>query len=206
MVVRRHVPPIDPDPARRAKFAVEVCSRAIHAEVDESVEELPDRGPTHGSLPIVDQEPGDPKQALQEVRSQARHLPPALNSEHPSPHQIVNAMLSGVIDYLESPLSPEMVDRSVERLQRQSEQMARLARRKAEARKLVTALTQREHDVLEGLLAGQSNKVMAKELGLSLQTVEIQRANMLNRLNARSTSDAVRIAIYAGLAEQPGTG
>lgn len=206
MVVRRHVHAIDPDPALPARFPVEVCFQAIQAEIDESVEEPLDRGPTHGSLPIADQEPGDAGQALQEVRSQASHLPAAFYSEHPSPQQIVNAMLSGVIDYLEWPLSPETVDRSVERLQRQSEQVARLARRKAEARKLVATLTPRQHDVLEGLLAGQSNKVMAKELGLSPRTVEIHRANMLNRLNARSTSDAVRIAIYAGLAEQPGIG
>jgi FixJ family two-component response regulator len=205
MVVRRRVHPIDPDSARRTRLAVRLCSQAIHAGIDENVEEPLDRGPAHGSLPIADREPGDAGQALQEVRSQTSR-PPAFYSEHPSPRQIVNAMLSGVLDYLEWPCSSEMVDRSIERLPRPSEQLARFARCKAEARKLVATLTPRERDVLERLLTGQSNKVMAKELGLSPRTVEIQRMKMLNRLNARSTSDAVRIATYAGLAEQPGIG
>jgi two-component system response regulator FixJ len=203
---RRHVSIVDSNAARRARIARELYLLSIHADIHESVEELLDRGPTHGLQLIADQEPGDAGGALQEVWSRASYLPAAFYSEHPSPQQIVNAMLSGALDYLGWPLSPEMVDRSAERLQRQIEPMARLARRKAEARKLVSTLTPREHDVLEGLLAGQSNKVMAKELGLSPRTVEIHRANMLNRLNARSTSDAVRVAIYAGLGEQPGTG
>ena len=201
---RNDVPIVDSNAARRARIARELNSPSKHAEMCKGVEELLDRGPIHGSQ-LIGEELGDAGETLQEVSSQANRIATAFYSEHLSPQQIVNAMLSGALDYLEWPFAPETIDRSVERLERESE-MARLRRRKAEARKLVAMLTPREHDVLEGLLAGQSNKAVAKKLGLSLRTVEIHRTNMLNRLNAQSTSDAVRLAIYAGLGDQPGIG
>jgi two-component system response regulator FixJ len=203
MVARHHVHVIDPDPARRARIARELYSPSIHAEIYENVEELLDRAPAHGSLLIADQEPVDAGESLEELWSQCSYLPAAFYSEDPSPQRIVKAMLSGALDYLEWPISPEALVRSVSRLQRQGEQVARIARRKAEARQVVTTLTPRERDVLEGLLEGESNKGIANKLGLSPRTVEIHRANMMARLNAQSTSDAVRIGIYAGLGDLP---
>jgi two-component system response regulator FixJ len=206
MAARHHVHVIDPNAARRAKIARELYSPSIHAEIYESVEELLNRAPTHGSLLIADQEPADGEESLEELWSQSSYLPVAFYSEDPSPQRIVEAMLSGALDYLEWPFSPEALDRSVKRLQRQGDQAARAMRRKAEARQLVATLTPRERDVLEGLLEGESNKGIAKKLGLSPRTVEIHRGNMMARLNAQSTSDAVRIAIYAGLGDQPPAG
>lgn len=206
MVARHHVHVIDPNPARRAKIARELYSPSIHAEIYESVEELLSRAPTHGSLLIADQEPADAEESLEELWSQSSYLPVAFYSEDPSPQRIVEAMLSGALDYLEWPFSPETLNRSVRRLQRQGDQAAKAMRRKAEARQLVATLTPRERDVLEGLLDGESNKGIAKKLGLSPRTVEIHRGNMMARLNAQSTSDAVRIGIYAGLGDQPTAG
>jgi FixJ family two-component response regulator len=203
MAARHHVHVIDPNPARRAKIARELYSPSIHAEIYESVEELLNRAPTHGSLLIADQEPADAEESLEELWSQSSYLPAAFYSEHPSPQRIVEAMLSGALDYLEWPFSSETLDRSVRRLQQQGDQAAKAMRRKAEARQLVATLTPRERDVLVGLLEGESNKGIAKKLGLSPRTVEIHRGNMMARLNAQSTSDAVRIGIYAGLGDQP---
>ena len=203
MAARHHVHVIDPNPARRAKIARELYSPSIHAEIYESVEELLNRAPTHGSLLIADEEPADAEESLDELWSQSSYLPVAFYSEDPSPQRIVEAMLSGALDYLEWPFSSETLDRSVRRLQRQGDQAAKAMRRKAEARQLVATLTPRERDVLEGLLEGESNKGIAKKLGLSPRTVEIHRGNMMTRLNAQSTSDAVRIGIYAGLGDRP---
>jgi FixJ family two-component response regulator len=206
MVARHHVHVVDPNPARRARIARELYSPSIHAEIYESVEELVSRAPTHGSVLIADEEPADGGESLEELWAQSSYLPAAFYSENPSPQKIVQAMLSGALDYLEWPFCTEALDRSVKRLQRQGELVARVARRKAEASQLVAALTPRERDVLEGLLEGESNKGIAKKLGLSPRTVEIHRANMMARLNAQSTSDAVRIGIYAGLGDQPAAG
>ena len=189
MVVRHYVHVVDPDGARRAKIARELYARSIHAEIYESVDELVSRAPTHGTLFIADQEPADAEESLETIRAQNGYLPVAFYSENPSPQRIVRAMLSGALD------------RSVTRLRRHGEQFARVERRKAEARQLVASLTPRERDVLEGLLEGESNKGIAKKLELSPRTVEIHRSNMMSRLNAQSTSDAVRIGIYAGLGD-----
>jgi len=201
VVVRHYVHVVDPDGTRRAKIARELYAQSIHAEIYESVDELVSRAPTHGTLLIADQEPSDAGESLETIRAQNGYLPVAFYSENPSPERIVRAMLSGALDYLDWPFSSETLDRSVDRLRRHGEQFARLEQRKAEARKLVASLTPRERDVLEGLLEGESNKGIAKNLELSPRTVEIHRSNMMSRLNAQSTSDAVRIAIYAGLGD-----
>ena len=201
MVVRHYVHVVDPDGARRANIARELYARSIHAEIYESVDELVSRAPTHGTLFIADQEPADAEESLETIRAQNGYLPVAFYSENPSPQRIVRAMLSGALDYLDWPFSSDALDRSVTRLRRHGEQFARVERRKAEARQLVASLTPRERDVLEGLLEGESNKGIAKKLELSPRTVEIHRSNMMSRLNAQSTSDAVRIGIYAGLGD-----
>jgi len=152
-------------------------------------------------LLIADHEAGDAEESLEVIRAQNGYLPVAFYSENPSSQKIVSAMLSGALDYLDWPFSPEALDRSVDRLRRHGEKFARVERRKAEARQLIATLTPRERDVLEGLLEGESNKEMAKRLGLSPRTVEIHRANMMTRLAAQSTSDAVRIGIYGGLGD-----
>ena len=155
MVARHHIHVIDPNPARRAKIARELYSPSIHAEIYESVEELLIRAPSHGSLLIADDDPAAAEESLEELWSQSNYLPAAFYSEDPSPQRIVEAMLSGALDYLEWPFSSEMLDRSVRRLRRQSDQAARVMRRKAEARQLVAMLTPRERDVLVVLLEGE---------------------------------------------------
>jgi two-component system response regulator FixJ len=74
------------------------------------------------------------------------------------------------------------------------------------ARQLLALLTPREKSVLEHLIAGRSNKVAAHLLGISPRTIEIHRAHIMDKLNARSLSDLVRIAITAsesGNAQNP---
>ena len=64
--------------------------------------------------------------------------------------------------------------------------------------KLAT-LSSREREVLEGLVAGKPNKIIAFDLGISPRTVEIYRANVMTKMNAGSLSELVRMALLAGL-------
>jgi DNA-binding NarL/FixJ family response regulator len=66
----------------------------------------------------------------------------------------------------------------------------------------VASLTPRCRDVLDGLLAGQSNKVIAQKLGISPRTVEVYRAQLMRKLGARHVVDVIRIAFEAILADQ----
>ena len=67
------------------------------------------------------------------------------------------------------------------------------------ARARVERLTRREREVLGGVASGLSNRLIGEKLSISPRTVEIHRANMLNKLGANHTSDAIRIAIEAAL-------
>jgi two-component system response regulator FixJ len=70
--------------------------------------------------------------------------------------------------------------------------------------KRIGALSPREWQVLEGLVAGDPNKVIAYDLGLSVRTVEVHRARMMERLGVRQLAEAVRLAVLAKLAHGPG--
>jgi two-component system response regulator FixJ len=67
----------------------------------------------------------------------------------------------------------------------------------ADAAKRVAQLTPREREVLDGLVHGRSNKLIAHELGLSIRTVELHRANMMHHLGVRQLGEAVRLAVIA---------
>ena len=69
----------------------------------------------------------------------------------------------------------------------------------AEAAERVAALSPREREVLDGLMAGHPNKVIASDLGISVRTVEVHRARMLERLGTHHLAVAVRLAVMAGL-------
>ena len=76
------------------------------------------------------------------------------------------------------------------------------ARHKAEVSDIndrLAALSNRERQVLEGLVAGKANKVIAFDLGISARTVEIYRANVMTKMSANSLSDLVRMAMTAGI-------
>ena len=63
----------------------------------------------------------------------------------------------------------------------------------------IAALSNRERQVLEGLVAGKANKVIAFNLGISPRTVEIYRANLMTKMAANSLSDLVRMAMMTGM-------
>jgi two-component system response regulator FixJ len=72
---------------------------------------------------------------------------------------------------------------------------------RAEIESKLKALSKRERDVLGGLVAGQANKQIAFDLGISPRTVEIYRANLMNKMQAGSLSDLVRMALIVGIAD-----
>ncbi len=126
-------------------------------------------------------------------------LPVVVVTAHGDVALAVQAMKAGACDFIEKPYDAEVILLAAEAaLTRGGEERAR-ARDAADAASRVAALTPREAEVLHGLVAGRSNKVIAFDLGVSSRTVEIHRANLMTKLGARSLSEAVRIALSAGL-------
>jgi two-component system response regulator FixJ len=70
-----------------------------------------------------------------------------------------------------------------------------------DAARRLGALSPRERQVLDALLAGRPNKLIAYDLGLSVRTVEVHRARMMERLGVRQLSEAIRVAVMAALSE-----
>jgi two-component system response regulator FixJ len=113
----------------------------------------------------------------------------------------VEAMKSGAIDFLEKPFDDDALLATVaQACGRRSEEDHRLAERE-ESIGRIGALSPRERDVLAGLVGGKQNKVIAGDLGISPRTVEVYRANLMAKLQARSLSGLVRIALLAGFPE-----
>jgi len=109
----------------------------------------------------------------------------------------VQAMKNGAIDYIEKPLDFErLLERIHECLILDASQRNKAERQEKYGRYL-ESLTAREHEVIELLVAGQMNKSIAIELGISQRTVEDHRARIMTKLHARSLADVVRIDLLS---------
>lgn len=203
MTSRSHIHVIDPDFRRRARISRELIRLNLHPEIYESVFEFGSQVPKSGMVFASDDAGNSELPGLIEMLdASGRRLPVAMYSNEPSPEKIVKAMLDGALDYLQWPFDAELLDNAIDRLQAEGKRRAEQDRRRARAKALVEALSPRELEVLSLVVQGNANKDIAEELGISPRTVEIHRSNMMRKLNARSTSDAVRVALYAGIDEE----
>ncbi len=198
MSVRIHV--IDQDSRRRASIAREFLGRGFHAEIYEDLTEFAERMPSGGYVFAHDDlHKCDPAQLRQLMGAQEMPLPITFYAAEPAPERIVQAMQLGAWDYLKWPFEARLLDASLKTLAAVGDRLIVEHRRRREARQKVQGLTARETDVLRLLVKGCANKNIAMELEISPRTVEIHRGNMMRKLQAQTTSDAVRIALYAGL-------
>lgn len=109
----------------------------------------------------------------------------------------VRAMKLGAVDFIEKPFDEGLLLSSLERAFALLKDRGEKADRKRQAQERISWLTAREREVLQGLMAGLPNKVLARRLGISLRTVEMHRANMMDRLQAGSLAEALTLAVQA---------
>lgn len=162
------------------------------------------RGLEPGCILLDIRMPGmDGLEVQQALRDQGVALPVVIMTGHGDISVAVRAMKAGAIDFIEKPFEKEVLLSALEqgfsRLRKEERN-----REKAEQAGLrIASLTPRERDVLEGLALGLPNKTIAYDLGLSPRTVEIHRANLMQKLGVHSLSEALRIAFAAGM-DEPG--
>jgi two-component system, LuxR family, response regulator FixJ len=111
----------------------------------------------------------------------------------------VRAMQAGAVDFIEKPFDDERLILAIEAALANSGRVF-WDREVAEAAERIATLTPRERQVLDAVVAGRQSKVIAYDLGLSVRTVEVHRARMLERLGTRRLAEAIRLAVLAGLA------
>ena len=111
----------------------------------------------------------------------------------------VEAMKIGAADFLEKPFDDEVLLASVRSALKEQDGEKKRHTERAEIDSRLATLSNRERDVLAGLVAGRANKQIASDLGISPRTVEIYRANLMNKMRAGSLSELVRMALIVGI-------
>ena len=109
----------------------------------------------------------------------------------------VEAMKMGATDFFEKPFDDHLLVASVRAALRRREDQTKRGAERAEIEHRISSLSPREKDVLAGLIQGRANKQIAFDLGISPRTVEIYRANLMNKMQADSLSDLVRMALIS---------
>jgi two-component system response regulator FixJ len=134
-------------------------------------------------------------QLIRLLKGRGSHTPVIVITGHADVPLAIEAMREGVVDFLEKPFEEEALLSAVARAKQDAEaEMARAAEvGRAEA--AFARLSQRETDVLQGIVAGKLNKTIAHELGISPRTVEVYRANVMSKTGAGSLSELVRLSM-----------
>ncbi|WP_400769425.1 response regulator FixJ [Methylosinus sporium] len=132
---------------------------------------------------------------LLKVKNMGLSLPVVVISAHADVPLAVQAMKEGALDLLEKPFTDESLLSAVRQaLAYDSGKRARDLQAQEIQRRLTT-LTSRENEVLAALLRGQPNKIIAHELGISVRTVEVHRANVMAKMQAGSLPELVRMSL-----------
>ena len=135
---------------------------------------------------------------LRRLKARGFSLPVIVMTGHADVPMAVEAMKEGAVDFIEKPFDDDMFLAAVRSALRLQEQHAQRDAQITEVQARLQGLSERERQVLEGLVAGKANKVIAYDLGISPRTVEIYRANVMTKMQAGSLSELVRMALVAG--------
>jgi FixJ family two-component response regulator len=191
---------VDGDSRSRAEQARTAFALGHHAEVYSDLGELLDRPPFEGII-LLRQRAMDVSlsELFERFGEQGVWLPVIVCAEDPQIERVVGAIKGGALDYLQLPLEAGRLARSLSRVVEEADAHGRARRRLTEARRRVAMLSKREREVLELLSIGSSNKLIARELSISPRTVEIHRSNMMTKLHAGHSAEAVRIWLEAEL-------
>lgn len=126
------------------------------------------------------------------------HIPVIIMTGHGDIAMAVQAMKDGAVDFVEKPFKNEVLLERVRQCLANDTAAHRDDVKRSEAMDRIASLTQREREVMELLIQGKRNKVIASELGISNRTVEAHRAKIMEKMQAHSISDIMRLNYAAG--------
>ena len=132
---------------------------------------------------------------IRQLNERGVRLPVIVITGHGDVPLAVEAMRAGVADFIEKPFSDATILAALRQAMDQGRDQIALAAERAAVAQRIDSLSTRERQVLNGLVAGQANKVVALELGISPRTVEVYRANLMSKMQASSLSELVRMTL-----------
>lgn len=195
---------VDDDPAVRDSLSVLLEVEGFQVVAFESAETFlaawtPGR---RGGLLLDVRMPGmDGLELLERLHRLDPALPVVVMTGHGDVPLAVRAMKAGALDFVEKPLAQPTLLEAVRALLAHDAERESRRREEGAVRERLAGLTPREREVLEKLVAGQPNKVIAYELGISARTVEVHRGRVMEKTGARSLSHLVRMALQAGIVD-----
>ena len=136
---------------------------------------------------------------LQRMKSDQSTFPIVIMTGHGDIALAVEAMKLGAVDFLEKPFEDDRLIAMIEAAIRQGEPAAKKEAISHDIAVRIASLSPRERQVMEGLIAGLSNKLIARDYDISPRTIEVYRANVMTKMQANSLSELVRLAMRAGL-------
>src|SRR4051812_27034325 len=199
---RRHVFLVDADAAVGESLCALLESAGVAAEAFESARAfLEAHRPEQAGCLIADirMPDMDGLELQEELNRRSAGLPVIVVTGHADVPLAVRAMKAGAVDLIEKPYDDELLLASVRRALAQAQGAREQVVAVVAAKTRIATLSARERQVLELLVAGQPNKIIAFELDISPRTVEIHRAHVMEKMEAKSLSDLVRAAIAAGI-------
>ena len=138
----------------------------------------------------------DGVELLRRLRAAGAMLPAIVITGHGDVQMAVEAMKNGAIDFIEKPFSDEVLIESIGRAVSRAADRVQSAEAAELVRHRIASLSERERQVLKGVVAGQANKTIAFDLGISPRTVEVYRAGLMNKMQVKSLPDLVRMVMH----------
>jgi len=198
---------VDDDQAMRNSLKWLIESVAMQVETFDSADAFirsyyPGRS---GCLLLDVRMPGMSGLELQEYLAQQRiSIPVIIITGHGDVPMAIRAMKAGAVDFIEKPFNDELLLESIRHALQKDEQQRDQQKQRAEIAERLARLTPREHEVMAMVTGGKANKEIAASLGVSAKTVEAHRARVMEKMEAHSLAELVRMAMLANMGQQAG--
>jgi two-component system response regulator FixJ len=189
---------VDDDVAVRKSLAFLLASDGLAVRLHESASAFLDevKDIEAGCIVTDVRMPGiDGMEFLRRLKARGSTLPVIVMTGHADVPMAVEAMKEGAVDFIEKPFGDEVFLAAVRSALLRQDRNVHQTPELLQAQARLDSLSERERQVLDGLVAGKANKVIAFDLGISPRTVEIYRANVMSKMQARSLSELVRMAL-----------
>lgn len=189
---------VDDEEAVRNSLAFLLTSAGFAVRVHQSATDFLAVAPnvTNGCLVTDLRMPDiDGIELLKRLKAADAMLPAIMVTGHGDIQMAVEAMKNGAIDFIEKPFSDDVLIESIGRAAERAAEQTRSTAAIEQVKQRIGTLSDRERQVLRGVVAGHPNKTIAADLGISPRTVEVYRAGLMAKMQARSLPELVRMAM-----------